>query len=774
MASIYGELIRAQLHLSASDLTPVASGLIYLNTTSHQVKWYANAAWKTAVDLDTVQTLTNKTLTAAVLNSYSDLTESASPATPSAGFMRLYAKNDQKLYTKDFNGVENEVGSGSGGSGEKNYVTNPSADSAITGWVSSAAGLTVTRTATASELPREYTTGTGIKIVAPVGDPINVYVYYDFTLDDIDLNKKLKIQWSQKQFGTYVASDFEVYIADQSAPGTILHTPDVTLVPAYDGVFTASFDTTSTATLSLVIRARVDMATDAGLVISDVIVGPGSIQAVPAIGPWVDAGAVDVWNDDAFAGGENIILSKGSTAYDKLVWRRVGSSMEIRYNLRMTGSGDFGDGRNYIKIPEGLTADLTKLNTSSIFTTSSSAVIGKATIKYSGGFFQGHTYIHSEGSGTRIGAALAHSASTTNSYNDWGGSLATFDAAQEVSLLATIPIAEWAGAPNYAGRNEVEYAYNTSGTTAAGGSDTTAFGYGPVGAVIGAIASATTTASFTTMRVRFQTPIQDSDMIFIEFKDTDGMWTEASALGYQYSLANTARYGVILDKVSGNTTDVDVLFGNAGARTAGATYGVAGQTWTSAAGAQSWRVVKAKSGQAVGFGAATSTASGLASPSGNLLNTHINSAAAIEGSKLQAASTSNVGTVSFEAESSTANNQWYWASTIGTPTEASGGATATLRISRTGKTVSISVGAWQDAPTTTYAWMWVQLPVTWAYPASFDREMPVKLHNGSAQEIGNIIVTTTGKLGIYRLTSTFSASASSGLLSNVVITYNVL
>jgi hypothetical protein len=63
MAQIYGELIRAQLQSSASDLTPTAPGLVYFNTTTG-LKWYTGSAWKVAVDLDSTQSLANKTIDA--------------------------------------------------------------------------------------------------------------------------------------------------------------------------------------------------------------------------------------------------------------------------------------------------------------------------------------------------------------------------------------------------------------------------------------------------------------------------------------------------------------------------------------------------------------------------------------------------------------------------------------------------------------------------------------------------------------------------------------
>ena len=76
MSQIYGELIRAQLQQSASDLSPTATGLVYFNTTTG-LKWYNGSAWKVAVDLDSTQTLAGKTLDATCL-----LNSSALPLVP--------------------------------------------------------------------------------------------------------------------------------------------------------------------------------------------------------------------------------------------------------------------------------------------------------------------------------------------------------------------------------------------------------------------------------------------------------------------------------------------------------------------------------------------------------------------------------------------------------------------------------------------------------------------------------------------------------------------
>lgn len=68
MAAIYGSLTSADLENSASDPSTPTTGRIYLNTSSHEVKGYINAGWKTFMDLSTAQTATNKTFTSPVIN----------------------------------------------------------------------------------------------------------------------------------------------------------------------------------------------------------------------------------------------------------------------------------------------------------------------------------------------------------------------------------------------------------------------------------------------------------------------------------------------------------------------------------------------------------------------------------------------------------------------------------------------------------------------------------------------------------------------------------
>ena len=437
------------------------------------------------------QTLTNKTLLGPVIDGYADIDEEAAPGTPASGKVRFYAKTDQKLYTKDSSGIEREVGSGASGSGEKNYVTNPSAIAAITGWTA-VNDLVVARTTTAAELPREYTTATGIKITADADtQSVADYVYFDFTLDDVDLNKKMKIQWSQKQTGTYVAGDLAVVITTQADRTTAIATPDVTAIPAYDGVFTASFDTASTATLSLVIRATTDMTTNGGIVISDVIVGPGQIVNATPIGPWTSyTPTVTNW---------------APTASGK--YRRVGDSLEGRIKLAWNGSAPTGT--ISVALPSGLTIDTSALSDAN------QKAIGRVVCSESSAGL------------TDVGSVQVLSTTTIRFLGDdasgvWNATVPRTWSSTINELYAdfSVPIAEWAGSPNYAGTNDIEYAAEES-TWAASGSTTV---YGPQGSAMGGALGASRTKTITWL-----TPVQATDRIDLWVSNDRITWVLAEA-----------------------------------------------------------------------------------------------------------------------------------------------------------------------------------------------------------------------------------------------------
>jgi uncharacterized delta-60 repeat protein len=104
MFEVYGQLIRAQLQLSATDLTPTATGLIYFNTASKVVKWYdGDGNWKVAVDTNTQQTLLNKILTSPVVTNTINLDNNASISFYETGNANKITLRAPSSFAADYN-----------------------------------------------------------------------------------------------------------------------------------------------------------------------------------------------------------------------------------------------------------------------------------------------------------------------------------------------------------------------------------------------------------------------------------------------------------------------------------------------------------------------------------------------------------------------------------------------------------------------------------------------------------------------------------------------
>jgi hypothetical protein len=163
-----------------------------------------------------------------------------------------------------------------------------------------------------------------------------------------------------------------------------------------------------------------------------------------------------------------------------------------------------------------------------------------------------------------------------------------------------VPIASLAGSGTVnLAQNDVEYAWNNGSATNA--DDTSSFGYGPDGTAV--INFDTGGRSRT---VRFQTPRQATDKIFIEFNNGNG-WFDY-AINFTRVSQLTTQYGITWGGTATNT-DISVTFWFYADTYNNGSYGGAGRAW-SVFNAWKWRVRKVSGGQAVGFGAfqAASTA----------------------------------------------------------------------------------------------------------------------------------------------------------------------
>ena len=418
------------LAIDVSGNTTGVTATLDFNATANRTYTFPNASM-TVVGADTAQVLTAKDYDGGTASDTSRLTiPKAGTATLSAltrkeGTVVFDTDLDKPYY--DNGSALVAFGSGAGGGGEKTYITNPSAADAITGW-NAVGDLAVARSTTLAELPREFTTATGIKITADADvQSVADYVYYDFTLDDVDLSKKLKIQWSQKVTGTYTAGQLAVVITTQADRTTALHTPITTAIPASDGVFITSFDASTTATLSLVIRATADMTTSGGIVISDVIVGPGLITQGAVVS------SLGTFAATASAGFGTV------TGSDIKAWR-IGNILRVKGRW---ANGTVAASTGSIDLPSGHTID-----TSLLSTAASGTVVGGYTTTSSGGsvglYSGGYSgVVFFDGSDTNTLFFGLNSAANAYTKSNVSGVLSGSSAPWDFEF--SIPIAEWAG-----------------------------------------------------------------------------------------------------------------------------------------------------------------------------------------------------------------------------------------------------------------------------------------------------------------------------------------
>jgi len=510
--------------------------------------------------------------------------EISTPSTPSSGYKKIYPKSDGKMYTLDDAGNELEIGSGAG-AGELNYITNPSGATDVSDWTESTDGqVDISRTDTASELPRENLTGTGLKIVGTGSTGTDEYVEIPFTLDDTDVNKKLKIKFALKPLASYVAGELEVSIYD------VTNVADITVpdsdIPNTTGEYLTSFDTTDSLSYKLRIRKPL-AATTTGVVISDIIVGPGSIVTGAIVTEW------ESWTPST--------AGFGSTTDYNLEWRRVGSSMEMR--------GDFKTGS-----PSGsITAELGLPNSLTIGgPTSEVQFVGSYNRDSAATGLTNYTLIATLGD-TFLNFSRASDSTTKNPVDaDVGSGL--YGSAEVVYITAwQIPIAEWAGGGTVnLGANDVEYYsyYDVSATTVGNYTDQSKVSRSPEGSQF----SPTETGAAGTTAFYIDIPnLQETDVWEFQLKQSSGSWsTFAGSDNFSPLIAQSNKsFGMGAEAIDADT--IKVIFGGYGRVSNSATYANAGASWSGIASNDTyrWRVVKHKAGIATSFGLATSERSGL-------------------------------------------------------------------------------------------------------------------------------------------------------------------
>lgn len=497
------------------------------------------------------------------------------------------------------------VPSGTTGSGELNLITNPVAVTNTTGWVGAGRGT--------SGGPLNPTIETYFTVLNTAGSESSTSGAYDvISLPSGLQNKKLKVEF---YFTSPAVDTFKVsvYKGTTRVPLTTDVSGSTALPQNTTGKFVAYFDTDSSGTWTVSITRTAGTGGTA-LQFTNVVVGPGIQPQGAVVGEWQSYTPAGSFNTNTTYTGK---------------YRRVGDSAEILMDLSFTGapnvtaltftSAQFLNGLN-------LTVDTSKLpnntETRNPFGTWTGIDNG------SNGAYGGQVaWNNSQAELTYFGGTWS---GVTNAGPVAWGNL------DNIGIRATIPIAEWAGSGTVQlAQNDVEFASNDgSAGVAANTAYTTGMVYGPSGSNFVAVASTTTNAS-TDYLVRFQTPVQNTDLIQIEAQDGTGTWNlisnySASPIRTYQNQANSY-YGLGWYRHPTVNTDIYVQFGNMGSgpnTTVSTAYAAAGNTWSGFTG-RKWRVRKSSAGAAVGFGIVVpGVSSGLVSASGLPGNTTGNVVAA--------------------------------------------------------------------------------------------------------------------------------------------------
>jgi hypothetical protein len=148
---------------------------------------------------------------------------------------------------------------------------------------------------------------------------------------------------------------------------------------------------------------------------------------------WVDAGVITI-------GATTTAPTKGTTSKDKFYWRRVGDSMEIRYEYTQTGSGTTGTGDYLVSIPSGYLVDTSKIST---YSTLEGAGIWEGNVTIGNAFV-------GDSSDTSVGSAILYDQTKFRImglnpavYTVWGGTFQLNSSTARMSAIVTVPIVGW-------------------------------------------------------------------------------------------------------------------------------------------------------------------------------------------------------------------------------------------------------------------------------------------------------------------------------------------
>lgn len=294
--NVFGQLIKASLEKVSSDLSETFEGLLWYNTTSKQIKYRNDSTVKTVVDTDTTQTLSNKEHDVSTFSQQS--TPGVNPAT---GKVKLYLKNDKRMYLLTETGAEKLIGDE-----QDVFVLDEQ-----------------------SGTPATPATGK-IKVYTKSTDKL-MYMLNSLGVETLLTNQNLTGDVTSVGASTTLA--ITVPVAKGGTGATTLTANNVILgngtsavqvvAPGTSGNVLTSNGTTWTSTASA--TAGYSPTIQAGITITGVTSNP----------------------------------TKGTTSVDRIVHSRVGAWLKAIYQYEQSAAGASGSGDYLFQLPSGLSFDST-------------------------------------------------------------------------------------------------------------------------------------------------------------------------------------------------------------------------------------------------------------------------------------------------------------------------------------------------------------------------------------------------------------------------------
>jgi len=512
----------------------------------------------TLARLADAQTLENKTMSGMTL------LEEASPATPDAGLLAVFAKADRRLYVKDSEGAEMKVGAGGG---SKNWVKNPDAESSPTADVTFGAGVVAP---TLAPSPLVGTKSFRVTGVATAG----ATTWWQWAVEAIDAFFIGKPMYFSVKTSASVASAFKVAVYNVTDSAEVTST--AVTIPG--GMFEAKGFFIPVSGKSYAIRVTQLTNGTATCDMDDVYVGELPVRygagvmrnksAVFSAASQQTANTnainLEAFSVSVFSDSSNIVRTSATQ-----VTLKAGIKYKITCNCNAENFSDTAIGfSQFSLVIDGVSKTLYQ---------ASSLMVTNNTINFQrSGPLHYIYYAAADSVLTILGQSL--------------NATALLNSGSPICLIE-----EMEGTPTntqIADRALEEFASNSNSTNTA--SDTTSFAYGMEGSLLpnGAVGTA------YTRRVQFQNAIQASDNIIFEIYE-NGNWINAAFRLGTYSNQNGTIFGVIVTYNS--PKNLTVQFGEGGVFS-GATYGANGLAWSSLYALNwRWRVRKVSGGAQVGF-----------------------------------------------------------------------------------------------------------------------------------------------------------------------------